>query len=160
MTVINSSLVCWLVLVMACDLSTRRVPNWTQLVGLALALTALAVQMQPLGIGLGQAVLGAALGFGTLLLCYGLGVMGAGDVKFAGVLGLWFGWQLLLPIWVGASLLAGLHASAVLWMQRLPQGAALIEAAPSGAKPGKSRYLQIPYAAYLAISAWVVMQGV
>jgi prepilin peptidase CpaA len=76
--------------------------------------------MQPFDIGWTTAFTGAAVGFGCLLLLYAVGFMGAGDVKFAGALGLWVGLPALLPIWVVGSLLAGLHSTLFLALQHWP----------------------------------------
>lgn len=92
--------------------------------------------------------LGAAIGgFSLLLVFYALGLMGAADVKFAAVLGLWIGPWPLLWVWVGASLLAGVHALALLvWRSRtgLP----------------RTRKREIPYAAHMAVvtMGWLVWQ--
>lgn len=78
------------------------------------------------------------MAFVALLLFYATRLMGAGDVKFAGALGLWVGLQPLLPIWIGASLLAGVHAAVALLRLR-------------GAPREKFRR-HIPYAAYMALA--------
>lgn len=151
----------WLLPVIVYDFYQRRVPNWLVLAGGALALTALSLGQQPVGVGWIDAMAGAALGFGFLLVFYAAGLMGAGDVKFAGALGLWVGWQGLLPIWLGASLLAGLHGVLWLALQRwpwFPQLALALSGRPKESEEGKSRKRVIPYAAYLAITAgiWIV----
>ena len=107
---------------------------------------------------------GACAGFGFLLIFYVAGLMGAGDVKFAGALGLWVGLQPQLPIWIGASLLAGAHAVLWLALQRWPYFPRLIEVLSgvpspthnSADKPKRQRH--IPVAAYLAIAAlgWLI----
>ena len=35
--------------------------------------------------------------------------MGAGDVKFAAVLGAWLGWKLLIPIWILSCFFSIIH---------------------------------------------------
>lgn len=82
-----------------------------------------------------------------MLLFYALGLMGAADVKFAAALGLWIGPWPLLWVWVGASLLAGVHALALLvWRSRtgLP----------------RTRKREIPYAAHMAMvtMGWLAWQ--
>jgi prepilin peptidase CpaA len=110
-----------------------------------------------------EAGLGAAVGFGFLLLFYATGLMGAGDVKFAGALGLWVGLSDLIPIWVVASLLAFAHS--VLWrnlrdLPIFPRLSSMLVGpsrdSGSGVPPRRIRI--IPYAAYLAMAAaaWMV----
>jgi prepilin peptidase CpaA len=153
----------WLLLITAYDTRQRRVPNWLVLVGAGLATGALAMNAQPFGIHGKDALTGAALGFGFLLLFYVAGLMGAGDVKFAGALGLWVGAAPLLPIWIGASVLAGLHAVLWLVLQRLPwfPGLALMLSGRPRATAdaqGPRKYTRpIPFAAYLAVAAAVWM---
>ncbi|SEU06693.1 prepilin peptidase [Variovorax sp. OV084] len=155
----------WLLFVAVYDFRQRRVPNWLVLAGAAVALAALALGMQPFGIDAFTALTGAAVGFGCLLLIYAIGFMGAGDVKFAGALGLWVGLPALLPIWVGASLLAGLHSALWLALQRwpvFPRLALMLQGRSSavididgGASLKRKRI--VPYAAYLAMATAVWM---
>jgi prepilin peptidase CpaA len=161
-------LVCllWLLFVAVYDFRQRRVPNWLVLAGAAVALVALALEMQPFDIGWTTAFTGAAVGFGCLLLLYAVGFMGAGDVKFAGALGLWVGLPALLPIWVVGSLLAGLHSTLFLALQHwpvFPRLSLMLQGRPaaaidSGTAPKRKRRLVVPYAAYLALAtaAWMV----
>jgi len=155
----------WLLFVAVYDFRQRRVPNWLVLAGAAVALAALALGTQPFGIEWSTALTGAAVGFGALLLLYAVGLMGAGDVKFAGALGLWVGLQALLPIWVVASLLAGLHSALWLALQRWPVAPRLSlmllgrsSATSNGAAPTTARRRIVPYAAYLSLAtaAWMV----
>ena len=158
----TSACLLWLLFVTVHDFRQRRVPNWLVLAGAAAALAALAFGVQPFEVGWTSAFLGAGIGFGFLLLFYVLGLMGAGDVKFAGALGLWTGLSPLASIWIAASLLAGLHALTCLALRRWPLSARLaifLSASPApttGATPsGRARF--IPYAAYLALAtvAWM-----
>ncbi|MHA7601544.1 A24 family peptidase [Alicycliphilus sp. T452] len=161
------------------DLRTRKVRNWMVLLGLAMGTAALFGGAQPFQVPLWSGLAGMLAAFAVLLPFYALGWMGAGDVKFAAVMGLWFGLspQLLL-IWVGGSLLAGLHGLLVLlwrglrrgshgtWLQaRLPARLAMAMAlaappappakAPQG-RPAIER--SIPYAGYMALTAiWLVL---
>ncbi|WP_256222751.1 prepilin peptidase [Variovorax sp. PDC80] len=153
----------WLLLIATYDFRQRRVPNWLVLAGAAMALAALAWGTGPRGNDWAGALLGAGVGFGALLLFYALGLMGAGDVKFAGALGLWVGAWALLPIWVIGSLLAGLHAALWLALQRWPVSSRfslMLFGPPSSvdsrSSPTRTRF--IPYAAYLALAAaaWMV----
>lgn len=157
----------WLVAVAAFDFRERRVPNWLSLAGALGALASLLSESQPFGIGWAGALGGATVGFGVLLMLYITGLMGAGDVKFAGALGLWVGSAPLMPIWVGASLLAGLHAALWLALQHWAvsprcfsalSGERQVEFAGRSAPSGRrARQRHIPYAAYLAIAtlAWL-----
>lgn len=153
----------WLLLVAAYDFQQRRAPNWLVLSGALVALTALAFRVQPFGIGWSDAGIGAAVGFCFLLCFYAVGLMGAGDVKFAGALGLWVGLSALTPIWIIASLMAGAHSILWLALKRWPffPRLALMFAGPShtpesGGPSRRTRF--IPYAAYLALAAaaWMV----
>lgn len=148
---------------MVYDFQSRRVPNWLVLAGAALAIGALALDAGPLGHDWKAAFLGAGAGFGFLMLFYAAGLMGAGDVKFVGALGLWVGLSALVPIWIGASLMAGVHSVLWLALKRWPffPRLALLLAGPSrtpeaGAPTRRLRI--IPYAAYLALAAaaWMV----
>lgn len=157
----------WLFLVAGHDFRQRRAPNWLVLLGAALAGIALLTKAQPFGIDWPGAIAGAVAGFGFLLIFYVTGLMGAGDVKFAGALGLWVGLQALLPIWIGASLLAGVHALLWLVLRRWPYFPGLAVALSGmsvtnndGADLQK-RQRHIPFAAYLAIASlgWQVWGG-
>jgi prepilin peptidase CpaA len=152
----------WLLMIMVYDAQQRRVPNWLVLGGAAVAIGALAMNAQPFGIGWSDALLGCVVGFGFLLLFYATGFMGAGDVKFAGALGLWVGMSPLLPIWVGASLLAGVHGLLLLALQRFawfPGLALMLSGKPRGdaASGSRKQTRPIPFAAYLALASVVWM---
>lgn len=115
--------------------------------GAAVAILALAFGIQPLDISFLQALQAGLGAFSTLLVFYALGLMGAADVKFAAALGLWVGLWPLLWVWVGASLLAGLHALALLAWRRhtgLP----------------RTRKREIPYAGHMAVvtMGWLLWQ--
>lgn len=152
----------WLLSIAVYDFRQRRVPNWLVLAGAFLALAALAFGMKPVEHDWLAALLGAGAGFGFLLLFYALGLMGAGDVKFAGALGLWLGLSALPPVWIIGSLLASLHAALWLILQRWPvfPRLSLVLFGPSssaGGRPSPTRVRFIPYAAYLALAAAVWM---
>ena len=154
---------CWLLLVMAFDFRKRRIPNGLVMAGALLGLGALLVHLQPFGLGWRAALMGAGVGFGVLLLFYAAGVMGAADVKVAGVLGLWVGAAPLLPIWLVASVLAGLHSLLWVALQRwpvLPQLASVLsapDASPGVAGRPARRQRHVPLAAYLAIATLLWM---
>lgn len=160
-----SALACllWLLGVAVYDVRKRRVPNWLVLSGSVLALATLSLGSQPFGIDWTAALAGAASGFVFLLLFYATGLMGAGDVKFAGALGLWVGLSALIPIWVMASLLAGTHSVLWLVLRRwpwFPRLALLLSdqrPVPDGIESPARRARFIPYAAYLALATVVWM---
>ena len=163
------ALALWLVVAIVFDFRKRRIPNWLVLAGLSMALLAMAIGMQPAAQDWLDAFGAGALAFTVMLVFYATGLMGAGDVKFAGALGLWVGMQGLLPIWITSSVLAALHGLAWLALKRWPVWPALFLAlsAPEKMAMGSSagamsadvehatrkRERHIPYAAYLAIGA-------
>ena len=152
----------WLLLIATYDFRQRRVPNWLALAGAVLALATLASGGGPFENDWKTALLGAGVAFGALLLFYAFGLMGAGDVKFAGALGLWVGLGALLPIWIIGSILAGLHAVLWLVLQRwpvFPRLSQMLFSSQSSAAvhPSSTRVRFIPYAAYLALAAVVWM---
>ncbi|WP_415798014.1 A24 family peptidase [Comamonas aquatilis] len=101
----------WLCAGAACDAIYRKCFNWLVISGFGLALgtVVLAPETHPIGIELKESLIGGLLAFGTLLFFYMLGLMGAGDVKFAAVLGAWVGWKLLLPVWALSCAFALVH---------------------------------------------------
>lgn len=135
------------------DLRSRKVKNWMVLLGLATGLVALFSGAQPFQVTAWGGLLGMGVAFAALLPFYVLRWMGAGDVKFAAVAGLWFGLSpALLAIWLGGSLLAGLHGLAVLvWRKRLT-GQGLANGMQLTLNP-KTIKRSIPYAGYMAITA-------
>ena len=166
----QSTLLLWLIAIAAMDLRLRKVRTWMVLLGLATGLAAL-FSAHPFQISLWRGLTGMLVAFAALLPFYALRWMGAGDVKFAAVIGLWFGLSPnLLFIWLGGSLLAGLHGLAVVswrvlraspwagWLQArlpLPLGSALAAMPSTPAAPGGKQSIRrsIPYAGYLAIAA-------
>lgn len=177
---LSRSLLLWLIVIVAMDLRIRKVRNWMALLGLATGLVALFSSVQPFWVEPWDGVIGMVVAFAALLPFYALRWMGAGDVKFAAVMGLWFGLSPeLLFIWLGGSLLAGLHGLLVLgwrglrrsawggWLQAwLPGRLAMAFAMPpaplqESTTPDGKRAIQrsIPYAGYMAIVAiWVVIR--
>ncbi len=166
----------WLITIAVMDFRIRKVRNWMVLLGLAAGLAALAGGVQPFQVSVWSGLAGMLAAFAALLPFYLLRWMGAGDVKCAAVLGLWLGFSPdLLAVWLGGSLLAGLHGLLVLawrrlqgsahvgWLAaRLPRRwAATLAAAPPrpGAAHGQ-RAIQrsVPYAGYMALTAiWLVL---
>jgi prepilin peptidase CpaA len=64
--------------------------------------------------GLGGSLLGALLGFGTLILFYVMGGMGAGDVKLLAAIGAWLGVTLTFYVFLASALAAGAYAVVLL----------------------------------------------
>ncbi|ALD92516.1 prepilin peptidase CpaA [Cupriavidus gilardii CR3] len=142
------------------DLHYRKVPN----LALAFALIAAGLVLS-LGYGsslpLGTRALGFALGFAVMLPAYLLGRMGAGDVKFFAVVGLFIGPSGLLPVWLIGTLLAFVHACGVLALRHSAVGGWLsiavdqwqrrfgMSTIPASDAADQTR--GIPYAAYLAV---------
>jgi prepilin peptidase CpaA len=65
------------------------------------------------GPGLVQSVVGVVFGFGLLIVLYLGGGMGAGDVKLMAGLGAWLGMPLILYVFVASSIAAGVYALAL-----------------------------------------------
>lgn len=146
------ALLIWLLIAIAQDGFQRRVRNSLVLAGIVLAMAAVALDLQPFRLGWSQVFLGGAAAFAALLCFYAFGLMGAGDVKFAGALGLWLGLEPLLPIWLAASLLAGLHALLWLALHRWPLAPRLALALSGRSRGDATVSRPIPLAAYLAVS--------
>lgn len=158
----------WLLVIAVMDLRIHKVRNWIVLLGLAIGIVALFSGAHPFQVSPLSGLLGMLVAFMALLSFYTLGWMGAGDVKFAAVLGLWLGLNpALLAIWVGGSLLAGLHSIVVVaWsaLRHRPLGLWLQTQLGSLGSPtqplelhlnfvARNRTRSIPYAGYMAIAA-------
>jgi len=111
------------------DWRQQRVPNAALILMLVPALLALLLQPQGLlGAGRVSAVLGMLAAFALSLPGYGRG-LGAGDVKFAAVLGLLLGGWRALEMLLLAAVLLGLSAAVVAYWRRSLQ--ARFPAAPA-----------------------------
>ncbi len=91
-------------------------------------------------------VIGAMLGYGTLWTVYiifklvtGKEGMGHGDFKLLGLLGAWFGWQMLPLIIVMSSLVGAFIGIAMIVLK------------------SRDRTIPIPFGPYLAIAGWISM---
>jgi prepilin peptidase CpaA len=150
----------------ACDLRTRRIPNYLTLGG---ALAGLVFQLVYQGLpGLLDGLAGLALGFFLLLGPYLLGGMGAGDVKASAALGAWLGLRRAFALFVYMGICGGLIILAMwLWQGRLLAG--LREAwnfllnwllcRPFDSKPpppASDRNASIPYGAAMALGMVVL----
>lgn len=177
LTILVSFCLLWLIAIAAMDLRLRKVRNWMVLLGLGMGLITLLGNAQPFQVPPWKALLGMLVAFAALLPFYALRWMGAGDVKFAAVIGLWLGLSpALLAIWLGGSLLAGVHGVLVLawrraqatstahWLQaRMPLHLAAVltppdhHALPTDGKRVLTR--SIPYAGYMALTAiWLLLE--
>lgn len=170
-------LMAWLITIAVMDMRIRKVRNWMVLLGLVTGTVALFSGVQPFWVEPLDGLFGMLVAFAALLPFYAIRWMGAGDVKFAAVIGLWFGLTpYLLTIWVGGSLLAGVHGLAVVsWraFKRSPTGQLMRVRMPiletvlahteatSSTDRSSPVHIQrsVPYAGYLAICAiWVAIQ--
>ena len=102
------------------DWRSRRIPNWLTVSGAAAGIATNTILFRWTGLKTG--LLGMAIGLGLLLPFVMVRSLGAGDWKLAGALGACLGWQQLLAVLMGAILVAGMMAFAVvIWRGRLKQ---------------------------------------
>jgi len=93
------------------DLVARRIPNWLIAIGAA---TGLAINAFHGGHYFLQSLLGFLVGIAVLVLPFAMGWIGAGDVKFFGVLGAQLGIVFLPRIFLYSAIVAGIIALASL----------------------------------------------
>jgi prepilin peptidase CpaA len=104
----------------AMDWRYRRIPNWLTVSGAAAGIATNTILFR--WMGLKTAMLGMAIGLALLLPFVLARSLGAGDWKLAGALGACLGWRPLLTVLMGAILVAGVMAFAVvIWKGRLKQ---------------------------------------
>ncbi|WP_051278745.1 prepilin peptidase [Solimonas flava] len=120
--VVVGLLIVWTACIAWYDFRQRRVPNVLLILAAVPALLALIVN----GVGLlgerwGSSVGGMALGFALTIPGYALHRFGAGDVKFAAVLGLLLGVGRGFEMVLGASILMGVAALFLLALHRQMQ---------------------------------------
>lgn len=140
-----------LLLAAACiDWRSLRIPNWLTAGGAAAALLLSLAGLWPTQPGPGQALAGLALGLGLMLPWYGLGVMGAGDVKLMAMVGAFLGplETLHAALWVFAT--GGLVAFAVALAQCAGRPLAsplwpLLGAGAQARTPGAASLGKLPY---------------
>ena len=89
------------------DLKTRRIPNWLIATGLFCGVTLNAIQGASFLLG---SMAGFLVGIAVLLLPFALGWIGAGDVKFFGVVGSLLGISWLPRVFFYSALVAGVIA--------------------------------------------------
>lgn len=95
------------------DLKIRKIPNWLVVSGLSVGLLLNASYGKHYFL---QSLLGFAVGIVVLILPFALGWIGAGDVKFFGVLGALLGASWLPRVFFYSALIAGLIAFGYLAM--------------------------------------------
>lgn len=145
----------WAILVAASDIRFRHISNALVLAGLAGGFAGAFFNGNPFGVSPGQATVGMMVGLAGFFPFFLLRVMGAADVKIFAVLGVWCGARGLVWLWIAASLVAGIHAVALLLLSRTPLGQLWRHGEPA-LELGK--YRATPYAACLAApaAAWVL----
>ncbi len=112
------ALALWAALIAGFDLATRRVPNLALALVAVPALLALALTGEGLlGVDWRASLLGLALALALTLPGYALGKLGAGDCKFASLLGLLLGAQATVVFLLAAALALSLMA-ALTWLVR------------------------------------------
>ena len=146
----------------------RKIPNWLTVSGAAIGILANATLYRwP---GLKTALLGMGLGLVLLLPFVMIRSLGAGDWKLAGALGACLGPESLLTVLMGAILVAGLMALAVVILKgRLKQtllniahiAASLFSLRMPGAAVSldNPQSIKIPFGVALALSAVLYAVG-
>lgn len=156
------------------DMLLRRVPNWVIVSGLIAQALFLATSTGPDSgvptLDLRLALIGFGAAFLLFLPFYVFRAMAAGDVKFFALLGFFMGPVALIPVWLGASVLAGLHALASVlpqnlwtdWLQlkvfavrQRCAASARCSALTSMLAKKRNGRSGVPYAGYLALAAMV-----
>jgi prepilin peptidase CpaA len=101
------------------DLRVRRIPNWLILFGLGAGLI---LNFHRGLSGLSYSVIGFFIGVGAFIVPFSLGWIGAGDVKYSGVIGAMLGIKLLPRVLFYASVAAGIMAIASVLVGRCQLG--------------------------------------
>ena len=145
----------WLCIAASIDFVYRKFFNWFAISGGLIAILSISVypDSHPLSIKIVDSFLGAAIAFFVLLIFYKLKMMGAGDVKFAAVLGLWVGWKLLLPIWTLSCLFAIAHGN--FSRSALKYFLVTTSSMKDGTEAGNKKF--IPYVTYLSVATVIVL---
>jgi len=148
------------------DLRTRRIPNWltagASLAALGLRV-ALAGDAAHLGSSLASACLAGALGFGFFLVLSLVGVVGFGDTKLIGAVGLCVGWPLLLSAvtytFLAGGVLAVGYAAARGKVAAVAQNLGRVHTLTAERVDEEAKTLHVfPYAAAIALGTlWAVL---
>lgn len=114
--------------------------------GLLVSLAGSAVAEQTIPVDLRSSVIGAVAGYLSLWTVYhafrlltGKEGMGYGDFKLLAALGAWLGWQMLLPIVLGAAAVGAVVGIVMLAVQ------------------GRDRNTPIPFGPFLAAAGWLML---
>ncbi|AIJ49391.1 Flp pilus assembly protein, protease CpaA [Comamonas testosteroni TK102] len=91
----------WISSSAAVDVVYRKCFNWLVISGFGLAILSAALNLEIFSfeVSVNSKFIGFCLALAVFLIFYVCGVMGAGDVKFAAVLGAFLGWEPLLLVW-------------------------------------------------------------
>lgn len=157
------------VLVIAYDLYARRVPNRLLLITLLVAAAFYAAPTVTDDPSVGQGLLGFIAGLGLLLPFYLLHWMGAGDVKFMGVLGFLLGPKAVIFIWLTSCITLVVHTVCLGFCRlaikhfALPHHPVtlvindLSNRADSRMTSARKGRVGMPYAAHLALAALIYL---
>lgn len=97
------------------DIRSFKIPNY---ITLPLLLAGVLFHaFVPSGQGASFGLVGAAIGFGSLILFYVLGGVGAGDVKLMAAMGAWLGSSAIVALFLVAALFLGLYAASLAYWQ-------------------------------------------
>jgi leader peptidase (prepilin peptidase) / N-methyltransferase len=144
-------LLTWFLIALAfIDIDTQLLPDTLTLpllwIGLALALVLPAAAGARLPVDLRSAVIGAIAGYMSLWLVYqafrlltGKEGMGFGDFKLLAALGAWLGWQMLLPLVIGAAGVGAVVGGAAILLGQRAKG------------------IPMAFGPYLAASGWLML---
>lgn len=145
----------WLCFSATFDAVYRKFFNWVAIFGGVLAVLSIAAypESHPVNIGFFDSLLGSIAAFSVLLVFYKMKMMGAGDVKFGAILGLWVGWKLLLPIWMLSCFFSLIHG--VFARSSLKYFFVLTSSMKDGIERGNRKF--IPYVTYLSLATVIVL---
>lgn len=145
----------WLCIAAAGDVVYRKCFNWIVLAGFLLIIIILLTNFEYdfINISVKDRLIGAGSAFVILLIFYSIGMMGAGDVKFATVLGVWVGWSLLLSIWALSCVFAVVHGL----VARSNLKYFYVPAVNWSDSHQENRRRFIPYVTYLSLATVVVL---
>lgn len=152
----------WLLLLMAVaviDFQYRKVKNILIVLMFFLGVFFIFLNKNPFYLNIFDGLVGAGFVFLIFLIFYRFKWMGAGDVKFAGVLGLWMGLSSgLVVVLLGATVFAMLHAVWEIFISRKTSFAIEKENIKNIFNQ-KEKNKSIPYAGYMAVAAILWMMS-
>lgn len=146
MLCIFSSRIIWL------DITQRRIKNHDVVILAIFGIGFKFFTYSPFDFSIVEAMVAGSVAFVALLPFYSKGWMGAADVKLAAALGIWLGFELLLPVWILSVLMALIYAKLADWslLKRW------LLSADIGADASLSHRKFVPYGAMLCLSALLV----